>query len=198
MAARPPAVRTGCGVAGSEGRHRRVGGPRGPSAARRCSAPASTGSCVRRAQPIRRRRQAPAGRGARTGGRVRAAPAAPSVPASPAPARHRPAQRELHRRRGTRRHVPDRPTRRPRARALRADAGQHEATGCRSNRCWSPCCSTSAPSRRRSWRKSSILLNDLGVEIEPFGGASYLVRTVPADPERRRPAEPRSPTSWTG
>ena len=74
----------------------------------------------------------------------------------PPPPRRRSARRDLHRRRGAGRHVSDRPARRARARALRADAGgARRRTGWRSNRCWSRCCWTSAPSRRRWWPRSS-------------------------------------------
>ena len=39
-------------------------------------------------------------------------------------------------------------------------------------------------------------LHHLGVEIEPFGGASYLVRSHPGRPQPGRPAQPRCRRSW--
>ncbi len=56
----------------------------------------------------------------------------PAIPPSPPSPRRRPARRDLHRRGRAGRHVPDRPTRRARARALRTNAGgaRRQPAGC--------------------------------------------------------------------
>ena len=113
---------------------------------------------------------------------------ASSLPPSPPPPRRRPARRDLHRRGRPGRHVPDRPTRRARARALRANAG-----GARRQPAGAPTAAGAAGAGLQpragggGGRGARDTLNHLGVEIEPFGGASYLVRSLPAILGRENP-----------
>ena len=67
-----------------------------------------------------------------------------------------------------------------RARALRADVGGNETNRLALQPLLEPLLLDFSPEQAAVVAEGYETLNHLGVEIEPFGGASYLVRTLPA------------------
>ena len=89
-------------------------------------------------------------------------------------------RRHLHSVRGRGRADPDRPACRPRAGALRpADPPGRVPADRPRRRSWSLKPWISASGRPRPWRRSCLSCGELGLEVEPFGGGTVVVKAVP-------------------